>query len=41
MDNLSFADVLFIVLVFGIIYGCLLLARRAGNKNRQRKDGES
>lgn len=33
MNNVGFADILFIVLVFGVIYGCLFLARRAGKKN--------
>lgn len=41
MTDLTFGDILFILVVFGIIYACLLLARRAGKsrpKERSKPD---
>jgi len=32
MNNTSLGDVVFIILVLGIIYGCLKLARNAGKR---------
>jgi len=37
-DNLSFADVLFILLVGGVIYGCVSLAGLGRKKKQPEKD---
>ncbi len=40
MSNVSFGDVLFILVVFGIIYGCLFLARRGGSSTSKEKNSK-
>jgi len=38
MNSMSFGDVVFCILVLGIIYVCLQLARRAGKGKGANKD---